>query len=301
MKLADFCEQNGIEYCENEPMRAHTSFKIGGAADYFLKTTQSALLPLLSFLSASKLPFVLLGNGTNTVAPDEGFRGAVIKLLPEPIHLLNDGISIECPSGVSLRSLALFALDNSLCGLEFAHGIPGSVGGAVFMNAGAYGGSISDVLTSSVYCDYTGKTTILSRNEHLFGYRKSFFSENPGNIILSSVFTLKKGEKKLIEEKMHELSEKRNLSQPLSYPSAGSVFKRPEGYFAGKLIEDCGLKGLSIGGAQVSEKHAGFIVNTGGATFSDLKALINHIRKTVYERFGVMLEPEIKILGGGSF
>ncbi|MBQ7624688.1 MAG: UDP-N-acetylmuramate dehydrogenase [Clostridia bacterium] len=301
MDIAAFCEKNGIECFEREPLCAHTSFKVGGEADFFLKTPSRAAPRLIRFLNEEKIPFFLLGKGTNTVARDEGFRGAVVNIIPEEPRLCGDGVGIECPAGASLRALALFAFDNSLTGLEFAHGIPGSVGGAVYMNAGAYGGSISDVLFSSVFCDGEGNIKEIAADAHDFGYRKSFFSENPGLTVLSSVFKLQKGDRAEIEKKMSELSEKRRATQPLSYPSAGSVFKRPEGHFAGKLIEDCGLKGFTRGGAQVSEKHAGFIVNAGGATFADIAAVIKHVQKTVYDRFGVTLEPEIKILGGGNF
>ncbi|MBO5973127.1 MAG: UDP-N-acetylmuramate dehydrogenase, partial [Clostridia bacterium] len=207
------------------------------------------------------------------------------------------GNRVTVSAGTQLAVLAQACAEHSLTGLEFAHGIPGTVGGAVMMNAGAYGGEIGGVLVSTRYCTPEGEIRTLSAEEHGFGYRTSFFKTHPEYLILSAEFELRQGDRDEIKNTMAELARRRRESQPLDKPSAGSTFKRPEGYFAGKLIEDCSLKGFTIGGAQVSQKHAGFVINAGGATCSDVLELCAHIQKTVYERFGVMLEREIKILG----
>ena len=292
--LSAFAEQNGIEVLYDEPMSEHTSMRVGGKAARFLNAPSGSLPALLTLLRESGEKFAVIGNGTNLLVPDEGYDGSVVRMIPEEPRL--SGTEITCCAGTSLAYLATFAAKKDLSGLEFAHGIPGTVGGAVCMNAGAYGGEMSKVVKETAYF-YGGEIKRLTGEEHLFGYRRSFFTEHPGAVVLESTFTLVPGDRKSIEEKMRELMKKRRASQPLNYPSAGSVFKRPEGYFAGKLIEDCGLKGYRIGGACVSEKHAGFIVNKGGASCRDVSELIAYIQKTGEERFGVRLEREVKIIG----
>ncbi len=292
--ISEFAAQNGIEVLFNEPMSEHTSMRVGGKAARFFNTPSASLPALLTLLRESGERYAVIGNGTNLLVPDEGYDGSVVRMLPEKPKL-SDGV-VTCCAGTSLASLAAFAAKKSLSGLEFAHGIPGTLGGAVCMNAGAYGGEMSQVVTKTKYF-FDGEIKTLSNKEHSFGYRRSFFTENPGAVVLESSFKLVPADRETVEEKMRELKARRRASQPLNYPSAGSVFKRPEGYFAGKLIEDCGLKGYRIGGACVSEKHAGFIVNVGGATCSDVLELISYIQKTVEERFGVRLEREVKIIG----
>lgn len=278
-------------------MKNHTSFRIGGAAKLFIEPkNEKELSGVLKKCRESKIEYIVIGNGSNLLVSDDGIRKAVIKLSGnfERIELL-DETTVKAGAGASLAALCRFALENSLSGLEFAFGIPGSVGGAAFMNAGAYGGEMKDVVLSCLHIDREGNIGVLSKEQLGFAYRKSAYSEN-GFIITDVTFKLQKGEKGAIEEKMNDLLGRRKDKQPLSFPSAGSVFKRPEGYFAGALIEQSGLKGKTIGGAQVSEKHAGFIINIGSATCKDVKDLIEYCQKTVYDNFGVKLETEIKMI-----
>lgn len=277
------------------PMSRHISFKLGGNADRFILLDERDAPALLKELVRTGEKYAFLGNGTNVLVRDEGFAGTIIKLKSLPPAINEETVSVN--AGTSLALLAQTAADRSLSGLEFAHGIPGTVGGAVMMNAGAYGGEIKDVLKSTVYCTPDGQVHTLNAQDHEFDYRHSFFKEHPEYLILRSTFVLKKGIQTEIKDKMAELARRRRDSQPLDKPSAGSTFKRPQGHFAGKLIEDCDLKGFSIGGAQVSTKHAGFVINTGNATCRDVLALTEYIQKTVFERFGVVLEREVKILG----
>ncbi len=289
--------ENKIAYRENEPMKNHTSFRIGGEAELFIEARNSVeLAALFKKLNESETPFLVVGNGSNLLVSDSGIDFPVIKLLGdfEKVRLV-DETTIYAGAGVQLASLCNFALEQSLSGLEFAFGIPGSVGGAAFMNAGAYGGEMKDVVLYCDHIDKRGNSGSFTAKELSFGYRHSVYAEN-GFVITGVCLKLQKGDKTAIAEKMNELIGKRKAKQPLSMPSAGSVFKRPEGYFAGALIEQSGLKGASIGGAQVSEKHAGFIVNTGGATCDDVKKLIEHCRAVVFEKFGVTLETEIKMI-----
>jgi len=279
------------------PLDEHTSFKIGGKADLFVcPNNLMELLNVLEILKENDVPYFLLGAGSNLLISDKGIRGAVIKLGDgfDYAHAKDD--YILAGAKVSLASLAACAKGAELTGLEFASGIPGSLGGALFMNAGAYGGEMKDVVTEVSYIDADGTVKTISCSECDFGYRKSIFSSGD-KIIISAKFTLKKGNKEEISKTMRELNAKRKEKQPLEYPSAGSTFKRPEGHFAGSLIEQAGLKGYSVGGAQVSEKHAGFVINTGGAKAADVCELIRHVQKTVFEKFNVRLEPEVKIIG----
>ncbi len=279
----------------NIPMSEHISFRLGGNARTFVVLDERDAPNALRELSKSGVKYAFLGNGTNVLVRDDGFDGVIIKLKSGAPQICGNCVTVS--AGTQLAVLAQACAEHSLTGLEFAHGIPGTVGGAVMMNAGAYGGEIKDVLVSTTYCTPSGDVRTLGAAEHDFGYRTSFFKTHPEYLILSAEFELRQGNRDGIKNTMAELARRRRESQPLDKPSAGSTFKRPEGYFAGKLIEDCSLKGFTIGGAQVSQKHAGFVINAGGATCSDVLELCNHIQKTVYERFGVMLEREIKILG----
>ncbi len=296
-EIIDFLQANNIEYKENEPMSLHTSFHIGGNAEIFAFVKDiNELSKLMCYCLEKNIKPLTVGNGSNLLVSDSGIDGLVIKLCGdfENIKLL-DETTIEAGAGSSLASLCRFAYSNELTGLEFAYGIPGSVGGAVFMNAGAYGGQMSDVVKETKHICSDGKISGFAACELDFGYRKSVYS-SCSEIITSVVFRLKKGNKEEIFSKMNELIQRRKDKQPLEFPSAGSVFKRPEGYFAGALIEQSGLKGKTIGAASVSEKHAGFIINVGGATCSDVLNLIKHCQDVVFNNFGVKLETEIKII-----
>ena len=289
----------GMSLLENEPLAGHCSFRIGGPARALAAPEDmTSLSRVCSMLKDHHLAPFILGNGTNLLFPDEGLQDLFListeKL--QRLTLLPDG-AVYAEAGVSLSKLASFAQQNGLAGLEFASGIPGSVGGGCFINAGAYGGEIKDVI-ESVVCLYLGDQGLyeMPADKCEYGYRKSWFSTHPGCVILSAVFRLQPGDKDEIAAKMREMNEKRRQKQPLELPSAGSAFKRPEGHFAGALIEQAGLKGYTVGGAQVSEKHAGFVVNVGGATSHDVYDLMMHVRNTVYRQSGVQLEPEVIIL-----
>lgn len=274
----------------NEPMKNHTTFRTGGIADFLvMPETKEEIIKLLS-LDCKKN---IIGNGSNLLVKDGGLRGVTIKLTKYNDYSINDCI-MEASSGCFLAKLSQIALKNELTGLEFACGIPGTLGGAVMMNAGAYGGEISSVILESDFVTSNGQ--IINITDHKFGYRKSIFQDMDG-IILSSKIRLEHGNYDDIKQKMEEYTLARNTKQPVSFPSAGSTFKRPEGFFAGKLIEDSGLKGYKIGGAEVSTLHAGFIINSGNATSKDILDLISYVQKTVKDNYNVMLEPEVKIIG----
>lgn len=294
--LANFLESENIEYRQNEPMRAHTTFKIGGEADIFIiPASPAALISAVKKCAELEIPYFILGNGSNLLVSDGGIEGAVISLAG--INGISaEGEKITCGAGAMLSSVCLKALSLSLTGLEFAYGIPGTAGGALYMNAGAYGGQIADVIESAECLNAAGDIKTLKKEDMQLGYRSSIFKKG-GLIIVSLTLALKKGDKAEIKAEMDDLLNRRKQKQPLEYPSAGSTFKRPEGYFAGALIEKNGLKGLTVGGAQVSEKHAGFVINRGGATAADVKALIGKIQKKVFENDGVMLEPEVIFTG----
>lgn len=279
----------------DEPMCNHTSFKIGGPADIFISPrTEEELLSSIAFLKENEIPYEVIGNGSNLLVSDAGIRGCVISLGKNFSSLSCIDDTIYSSSGTLLSRIASTAYENSLTGFEFASGIPGSLGGAIVMNAGAYGGEMKDVVVTTKYIDTDGSIKKCTRTEHEFLYRKSRFGN--GEIILSSSLKLKKGNKNEIKETMNDLAKRRKEKQPLEYPSAGSTFKRPEGYFAAKLIDDVGLRGCTIGGAMVSDKHCGFVINKANATFDDVTRLIFHIQSVVYEKFGVSLEPEVKII-----
>ena len=278
----------------NEPMSKHTTFKIGGPAEYFITPADIGGVEKLSaFCAESALPLMAVGNGSNLLVRDEGIRGVVISTV-KLNSMERSGNNMVCGAGALLADTCRYAAGLGLGGLEFAYGIPGSVGGAVYMNAGAYGGEMKDAVTSARHIDGS-EVCEFSGGSLDFGYRKSVYT-GTCKIITSVTVSLLPGDKTEIIKKMDELLERRKNRQPLDNPSAGSVFKRPEGYFAGTIIEKCGLKGYCIGGAMVSDKHAGFIVNRGGATFSDVLALIDKIKTEVLRQTGVTLECEIKII-----
>lgn len=299
--MTNFIEQltlNEISFKQDEPMKNHTSFKTGGLATIFIEPKdENELSKVLKLCCENKIATFVLGKGSNLLVSDDGIKDrAVIHLAKgmDKIELI-DETTILVGAGASLMSLCKFALANELTGLEFAYGIPGSCGGAAFMNAGAYGGEMKDVLYCCNHLDEEGNKGAFSGDELDLSYRHSVYS-GKNFVITDLTLKLKKGNKTEIESKMNELMSRRKEKQPLEYPSAGSVFKRPEGYFAGALIEQSGLKGKKIGGAAVSEKHAGFIINVGGATTKDVTELIKHCQKTVKDKFGVDLETEIRFL-----
>ena len=280
-----------------EAMSRHTSFKVGGNAQIFVEPgDEEALQRLLKFINAEKINYYIIGNGSNMLVSDKGYKGIIISMLKFTSPSLIENESITISAGKTLKELTELACKNSLSGLEFAYGIPGSVGGAVFMNAGAYDGEIKEVLDKVKVMDKEGNVLSLNAGELDLSYRHSNIEEK-GYIVLEAKFNLKKADKSAIWEKMQELMARRIDKQPLNFPSAGSTFKRPEGYFAGKLIDDAGLRGYSIGGAKVSDKHCGFIVNADKASAKDVYTLISYVRLKVKEKFDVELEPELRVLG----
>lgn len=287
----------GIKWEADCLLKRHATFRIGGKADLALfPRSRVELCNTLSLLQQNEIPLLVIGRGSNVVFSDDGYRGAIVFTENCRTYKIEQN-TLFADAGVSVSTLASAARDASLSGLEFAFGIPGTLGGAVYMNAGAYGGFMSDICIASEYYDIqTGQVGRLSDGGQGFGYRTSVYQKHPERIILGATLQLQKGDSEQIAQTMHTYLEKRRSAQPLDKPNAGSVFKRPEGHFAGKLIEDCGLKGLTVGGAQVSEKHAGFIVNAGGATCEDVKRLVEQIQTTVLQKTGVELECEIKFL-----
>ena len=283
-----------LELRADEPMSRHTSFRVGGPAALMAlpKTVEQAQCAVRTAAKLGVEPF-FLGNGSNLLVPDEGVERFIVKPVPGLNQLTRNGTAITAGSGVTLARLAMFARDNSLTGLEFAHGIPGSLGGAVFMNAGAYGGEMAQVVRSVTCLNADGELETVT--EFDFGYRKSVFTDGK-RLILSAEVALLPGEISAITARMDELAAQRQTKQPLEYPSAGSMFKRPVGHFAGALVEQAGLKGLTVGGAQVSEKHAGFIINVGNATCSDVLELVRQVQQRVKSAFGIDLEMEVRIL-----
>lgn len=281
----------------DESMSKHTYFKIGGPADFLVEPdNKDELRKIVVELDKNKVPFFIMGNGTNLLVRDKGIRGVVIKLADKFNSINVDGEVIKAEAGALLSKIAIVALNNELTGMEFASGIPGSIGGATVMNAGAYSGEMKDIVIKTEFIDKAGEITCVEGSAHEFDYRTSVMQKE-GEIVTSVYLKLKKGDKTKIKSQMDEYAKQRREKQPLSMPSAGSVFKRPTGFFAGKLIEDSGLKGYKIGGAQVSEKHCGFIVNTGNATAKDVIDLIHAVQKKVKEEFNVNLETEVKVVG----
>ncbi len=297
--LEKLCRDIGAEYSLNEPLAPYTSMKIGGACDILVHVgSEYVVREVVSLCKKKNIPYFVLGKGSNVLVSDNGYHGCVILIGRKSmthIHVNTEKNTIFAIAGASLKSVCMAALENELTGLEFAYGIPGSVGGALFMNAGAYGGEMKDIVKSCRYVDENGEYQEMNADEMELSYRHSFFSGKKC-VIISVTMELKKGEKAEIKARMDELMQRRRDKQPLEFPSCGSTFKRPEGYFAAALIEECGLKGYTIGGAQVSEKHSGFVINRGGASYEDVMALVQHIKKTVREQKGVELECEMLIL-----
>lgn len=297
-EIALFAKELGAYTEPYAPMSRYTSFKTGGNASLLIVPQNiDSVGKLIGFCKNKGIKPFILGNGSNVLVTDGGIDTVVIKLgLPLSDIELIDETTVRCSAGTQLKAVCMFALEHSLSGLEFAYGIPGTLGGAVYMNAGAYGGEMKDVVVSCTHFDEEGKLGTLCGDKLNLGYRRSAYSDN-GFTVISADLKLRKGDPAEIKAAMDDKMRRRKEKQPLEFPSAGSTFKRPEGYFAGALIEDCGLKGYSVGGAQVSEKHAGFVINRGGASSSDILQLIKHIQDTVYEKHGVLLEPEVKIIG----
>lgn len=287
-----------LKWAADEPMTKHTSFRIGGPAKRMaFPKTREQLVVLIGFLQDAGVKPLLIGNGTNLLVADKGLDTVVIDTSAELSHIeLTDEGEIAADAGVSLTKLALFAWKNGLTGLEFAHGIPGTLGGALAMNAGAYGGEMCQVVERVHVLFPDEGIRLLTGAEMDFRYRGSLLTDRPDAVALDAVVRLAPGDKESIRAQMRELMGRRKASQPLEYPSAGSTFKRPVGHFAGTLIDQCGLKGLTVGGAQVSEKHAGFVINRGGATCVDVLALMEQVRRRVLDATGVTLEPEVRIV-----
>lgn len=281
----------------DEPMAKHTSFKIGGPADVWINAHSSQeVVDVLRWGRENGIPVTVMGNGSNMLVGDGGIRGIVLTVGAAMTGIEVRGNCLYAQAGALLSSVSKAAAEHSLGGLEFAGGIPGTVGGGIFMNAGAYGGELKDVLKEVTFLTPEREQKTLPASELDLSYRHSMFSAG-GYIILDCVMELVPADQDEILKRMADFRQRRAEKQPLNLPSAGSTFKRPEGYFAGKLIQDAGLQGFRVGGAQVSEKHAGFVVNTGGATAQDVMALIEHVQRTVLEKFGVMLEPEVRMIG----
>lgn len=281
----------------DEPMKNHTSFKIGGPADVLIiPEREEEIVNAIRFCRENQIKYFIMGNGSNLLVKDTGIRGVVIKVANGFDRIEVIGERVICQSGALLSKVAKYALKHSLTGFEFASGIPGTIGGAIAMNAGAYGGEMKDVVSKVKAIDRNNNIVELTNADMNFRYRGSLVSDE-NLIVLGVELNLQKGDYSSIEAKMKDLTERRVSKQPLEYPSAGSTFKRPEGYFAGKLIEDAGLRGVRYGDAQVSEKHCGFVINVGEATFEHVITLIRMIQKVVYDKFNVKLEPEVKIIG----
>ena len=293
-----FCDLLGEDRVfTEEAMSQHTTFKIGGPADYFLMPDKGEDVGrVIKICKEKEIPYFILGDGSNLLVGDGGYRGAVIQIYRNMSSVTVEGNEITAQAGALLSAVAAAAKNASLTGFEFAGGIPGTIGGAVVMNAGAYGGEMKDVLTEVTVMNAEGDIFTLPTEELELGYRTSII-KTAGYIVLEAKIRLKEGDPEVIRETMKDLTIRRTTKQPLEYPSAGSTFKRPEGYFAGKLIMDSGLAGYQVGGAQVSEKHCGFVINAGDATARDVRTLMDNVRDIVYKKYGVTLEPEVKFLG----
>lgn len=290
-------EELHLQVYQNEPMSRHTSFQTGGNADLFIRASdKQPLQKCLELLKDQHIPVLTIGKGSNLLVGDRGIRGAVIQIAESMNRIEIKENMLTAQAGALLSSISNEAMEYGLAGFEFAAGIPGTFGGGIFMNAGAYGGEIKDRLVSVELLTETGEFQQLSADELELGYRTSNIGKRKA-IVLEGVLALEVGDKNLIKEKMSDFNAQRRDKQPLEFPSAGSTFKRPEGHFAGKLIADAGLQGYQFGGAQVSEKHAGFVVNKGGATTKDIMHVINHCQKIVLEKFGVSLQTEVQIVG----
>lgn len=280
-----------------EPMKKHTTFRLGGPADFFLCPSDVNQIPeIIHICREEGIPWFVLGNGSNLLVSDQGYRGVVIQIYKNMNQITVEGTRIYAQAGALLSAVSKKAMEAGLTGMEFASGIPGTLGGAAVMNAGAYGGEMKDILVSVTVLTDEGEQKVLEVEDLNLGYRTSVIKEK-GYIVLDVVLQLQVGDRDAIRNRMEELKVQRVTKQPLEYPSAGSTFKRPEGYFAGKLIEDAGLRGYRVGGAQVSEKHCGFVINTGDATTSDVVQLIHDVQNIIWNKFKIKLEPEVKFLG----
>lgn len=282
----------------NEPMKNHTSFKIGGPAECYIKVSKiEEIENVLKIANKNKIPIHIIGNGSNILVKDEGIKGIVLKIDLQSINIQEtpNHINVQVESGVPLAKLAYIMLNNEITGLEFAAGIPGTIGGAIRMNAGAHGKEMQDIVYSTKYIDLSGNIHTILNKEHQFNYRTSIFAKK-NYIILQANLNLKHGDKEQIKQKMDEYSKWRKENQPLEYANAGSTFKRGNNFITAELIDKCGLKGYKIGGAQVSTKHAGFIVNTGEATAQDVLKLIEYVKREVYKKFEKVIELEIEVL-----
>ena len=285
------------QFLRKEPMKKHITFRVGGPAACFLTpSTKEQIREILHICQEEKTPYFILGNGSNLLVSDQGFDGVVLQVYKNMNQVTVEGEHLRVQAGALLSATARKALEAGLTGMEFAAGIPGTMGGAAVMNAGAYGGEMKDILESVTVLTPEGEQKELKNEELQLGYRTSVVKEK-GYIVLEAVLSLKKGDPEAIKSRMDELKEQRVTKQPLEYPSAGSTFKRPEGYFAGKLIQDAGLRGFQVGGAQVSEKHCGFVINRDHATSADICNLMNQVSEIVFEKFGVRLEAEVKKIG----
>lgn len=294
-KVVDIVGEENVH--TDEPMSRHTTFRIGGNADYLVKPGNAdEVAAVIVVCREYNIPYFILGNGSNLLVSDDGYRGMIINIMDNMDSVTVDGRIITAQAGAMLVRVSVMARDNALTGLEFASGIPGTIGGAVYMNAGAYGGEMKNVVKTVRAIDEYGRIYELDSEKMDFSYRHSIVEERK-LIVLEVTLELEHGSREAIDDRMKELAEARRSKQPLEYPSAGSTFKRPEGYFAGKLIMDAGLRGYSVGGAQVAEKHCGFVINKGGATASDVVELIRDVQHDVDDKFGVTLEPEVKMLG----
>ncbi len=281
----------------DEPLKKHTTMAVGGPCDGFLNAQAEDIPKAVELCKQNNIPLFVLGNGSNTIGTDNGYRGLVICIGRKMNGInLQDGVTVQAGAGAKLSAVAEAAAASCIGGFEFLAGIPGNLGGAIVMNAGAYGGEIKNLIKAVTFFENGSLRTETADNLG-FGYRKSYFMTHPDAIILSAELSGEKKEEKLIREEMADYAARRSASQPLEYPSSGSFFKRPEGYFAGKLVQDSGLKGYTVGGAAISEKHAGFVINKGGATYSDIKALSDHVKKCVMDKFGVQMEHEVRFLG----
>lgn len=295
-ELLDYAASNGIKCLTMEPLSRHTTFKVGGPCSLMLfPDTIAKLRKILSWQGLGEIRHMVLGNGSNVLFSDQGYNGAIISLAGSLNSVKESDGVIKAEAGALLSRVARLALERGLTGMEPLSGIPGSIGGACYMNAGAYGGEMKDIVTSVTVLNRNGELKAIPREELMFGHRTSRFIGS-GDIIAECTIKLSKAKKSDIQSAMEDFSNRRRLKQPLEYPSAGSVFKRPKDDFAGRLIEQCGLKGVSIGGAMVSQKHAGFIINKSGATSQDIKDLIDMIRTTVFNETGVLLECEVQII-----
>ena len=294
-RLCTITKQENV--MKDEPMKKHTTFRIGGPADYFVTPeSKEEIQAIVELCKKEEIPYSVIGNGSNLLVGDKGYRGVILQIFKKMNQIRVEENKIYAGAGALLSKIAATALSESLTGFEFAAGIPGTLGGGVAMNAGAYGGEIKDCIVSAKVLTKEGERVVLKKEDLQLSYRNSVILQK-GYLVLEATFSFEKGNPAEIQEEIKELNKRRREKQPLEYPSAGSTFKRPEGYFAGKLIMDAGLRGFQVGGAQVSEKHCGFLINAGGATASDVMELIRQIQAKVKEQFGVTLEPEVKFLG----